>query len=589
MEKKAAFKKLRKIFLLTVIFFTQVLYSFPEDWTLAASKFTFTDSEAKNSSQKASASLIPQLVLEQIAENSSRLTTREEMLDRSLNTLLTERLSLFLQLSKEVKTRDSLFLTETNQKKLGKKILESEEKIAEIQEKISENLDKASRLQKEYDERLPDKPAEKIKEKKFSFLPFSNSKKEERLLPEMKNEPIVLYKKDSSQLFEGKNSYGTYEFEKSVTDQKINGLITGEIKVLGDYAFVTASLYIFPGGKAAGTATEVGLLSDCVGIARNIARTLMPQIVNSKPVTLYISIQPEQALSSTQMAVDGVVFQSVPEKFVVDSGVHTLEFFSREYIPKTLTYNFINAAAFEVEVPLEKKESQILKVNMYNPVSGNIYADGSFAGTVENGIIGADVVVNGKPVIGQFIAEEHYVKKVTKIITDEDGNKKVVVEEEDKGPLSFFYYIPENLLTEGASLIVKGQIENNASEIDKRRRWMYAGYTAVVVSLPFMLYATGHYNALVNSYNSRGYDDIDNINKWNTIKNISTGVTIGCACFMGFELVRYLRTANKVLPYEAKKAELKELELARSKSQNIVPINIIENNDTEENPSLTDE
>ena len=109
MEKKAAFKKLRKIFLLTVIFFTQVLYSFPEDWTLAASKFTFTDSEAKNSSQKASASLIPQLVLEQIAENSSRLTTREEMLDRSLNTLLTERLSLFLQLSKEVKTRDSLF------------------------------------------------------------------------------------------------------------------------------------------------------------------------------------------------------------------------------------------------------------------------------------------------------------------------------------------------------------------------------------------------------------------------------------------------------------------------------------------------
>ena len=41
------------------------------------------------------------------------------------------------------------------------------EKCRSIAKNISENLDKASRLQKEYDERLPDKPAEKIKEKKF--------------------------------------------------------------------------------------------------------------------------------------------------------------------------------------------------------------------------------------------------------------------------------------------------------------------------------------------------------------------------------------------------------------------------------------
>ena len=92
------------------------------EWTLGAAKFTFTQTETRSSAQEGAASLIPQLILEQIMADSSRTLTNRELLDRTLEDLLTARLSLFLQLSKEVKARDSLVITEPDARSLKKKI-----------------------------------------------------------------------------------------------------------------------------------------------------------------------------------------------------------------------------------------------------------------------------------------------------------------------------------------------------------------------------------------------------------------------------------------------------------------------------------
>ncbi|MCR5401798.1 MAG: hypothetical protein K6E78_09430, partial [Treponema sp.] len=89
---------------------------------------------------EASASVLPSLILEQIAENLTRLPRAREQLDRIEYDLQKERTSLFLQLSKEVQTRDALVLQDYSQGKLKRKIKEQQKKIDEVQKKIDANL-----------------------------------------------------------------------------------------------------------------------------------------------------------------------------------------------------------------------------------------------------------------------------------------------------------------------------------------------------------------------------------------------------------------------------------------------------------------
>ena len=109
---------------------------------------------------------MPQLILEQIAENSIRSVSSQEQLDRELYALQTERLSLFLQLSKENKTRDSLVLSKTNPRELKKAIREEEEKISEIEKKIDENLSAVQKTKEKYSRQIALENGEFFDEKK---------------------------------------------------------------------------------------------------------------------------------------------------------------------------------------------------------------------------------------------------------------------------------------------------------------------------------------------------------------------------------------------------------------------------------------
>ena len=55
------------------------------------------------------------------------------------------------------------------------------------------------------------------------------------------------------------------------------------------------------------------------------------------------------------------------------------------------------------------------------------------------------------------------------------------------------------------------------------------------------------------------------------MKNISTAVTGVCAGFFAVELVRYLWTSNKVLPYQAKPASQKDIEKAFRYQEKLFP------------------
>ncbi|MBO4403778.1 MAG: hypothetical protein J5780_00375, partial [Treponema sp.] len=139
-------------FFVLLTLFSPFLYS--ADWVLGGTAFTFTQKETRPSSLEAKGALLPSLILEQISDSSYRMTTDEEMLSRTLSSFSLERQSLFLQLSKEVKTRDSYILSETSQRTLKKKLASQNEKISGLKKQIQENLEKTDRATKEAEERI---------------------------------------------------------------------------------------------------------------------------------------------------------------------------------------------------------------------------------------------------------------------------------------------------------------------------------------------------------------------------------------------------------------------------------------------------
>ena len=126
--------------LCSIFFYAASGSSSASNWTLASEKFSFTQRNMTSSSNEATSRLMPSLIMEQFAENLTRMPRSQEKLDRALYDLQKERASLFLQLSKEVQTRDALVLGNYTESQLKKKIRDEDRKIKEIQEKIDANL-----------------------------------------------------------------------------------------------------------------------------------------------------------------------------------------------------------------------------------------------------------------------------------------------------------------------------------------------------------------------------------------------------------------------------------------------------------------
>ena len=112
-------------------------FAYADNWTLGVMEFSFKQTQKRGESSSKAASVLPQLIIEQFSSEEVRTIPAQESLDRTLKELQTARLSLFLQLSKEYKTRDSLVLTTTNSKKLQKALQEEMERWNHITRKSS--------------------------------------------------------------------------------------------------------------------------------------------------------------------------------------------------------------------------------------------------------------------------------------------------------------------------------------------------------------------------------------------------------------------------------------------------------------------
>lgn len=519
-------KKIIVSLLLSVIFSGIVFSAEKNTWTLACTEFEFTQNiHDRKSSEQNLSQVLPSLILEQIAEGLIRTTSDEEMLDRALDSYLTDRQSLFLQLSKEVQLRDSYVLTVPDEKKMKKKIRVQEKKIAEIEEKISKNLENCRLVNETY---LKKKSGNK-----------NDLNKEVVELLKVKNENVKFYNDDIHALYKFSDSRVK---EQSLVQDKINALFEGKITVYKNFFSVTVTMTIFPGNKVAATLTEVGSLKDAVSVAKSLASYFMPYITNNLPVKLFFDVKGVET-EKVKLTVDSFVYDVLPKEVTVPTGIHTIKFESEGYDSQTVKYEFKDSPAFKINVEMKKTEFRKLNLVLKNPVPGKMYANGKFLNELSADCMGAIIECDGTPLIGQFRSNN--------------------AEKE-----SFFYYVPSDIQLKNTTFIVKGKSVDADTYIDNRRIWMYRAYSLLVLSMPFTLYSKGKYISAVNAYNSRTMTDLNKVYRYEKMYDIATGITIVCAGFFGYELIRYLIAANKVLPAKVVPAKDGEMEAIMIQSKN---------------------
>ena len=496
-------------------------------WTLAAEEFTFTQRNAETPALKAAASAIPSIMLEQITENMNRLPRAQERLDRKLYELQKERLSLFLQLSNEVRTRDSIFLNGYSKRKTAYEIKKQNAKIADIQKKIDANLKSAFEEESFFDVQIAadlerqkrldegDVVSEERKKENIFILLFKDLAKK-RKVQEPVLEEVVIYQNDFSKLFAAPEEtrakgYASFEFEKSCVDGGIQGLITGKITVYGSYLSAAVTLYEYPGAREIGHATDVGGVDEIGFIAKRLASSLIPKISDSMPIEIQVSVKPDDAAAKTVLTVDDSVYRSIPETLVLGSGVHTLGFEAEGYMSASTSYSFTGNRRFSVEIEMRERKDGAFTLALKKDFSGDLFADGELAASFKSDERFTSIKINDGNILGRFISEDG---------TGAD------------------YFIKDSLVEDGAKLILNANPFDRNAYIEKRRKLMYSSYSALIVSLIPTFYCYGNYFSAASAYNKRYDYSYEDAAKWQTASNVTTGISIACGAFFAYELTR---------------------------------------------------
>ena len=490
---------------LIILFFSSGLHAAGAgtDWVLAAQKFTFTRNQT-GSVADGLALMFPARILEKLSSNMYRNLNYQEENDRDLYKLKQERNSLFLQLSSEVKKRDSLLLENYSQKELNKKLADAQKKVNELKAKLAENLEVY-------------KVRSEVQLTGVGYVYSAN----------VITEKVALYKNDISALFTPSQDS---PIEDQAINAKINCIITGQITAYDEYISLTVQAHLYPGSRLIATITEIGSVNDAEMMALNIARQLAPVITNSIPVSIKINVLEPAQSAAFKTYIDDVLYTSIEDAFIIDSGVHHIQFIAEGYKSAGTNYYFEGNRFYDIKVSLVPLEEKTIYVKSKIPDSGEFIINGNAAQLLADNT--AKIVINDNPVLGQFISEDN---------------------------TSAFFYIPQGNLYDEALYTAKLKPLDHSDYIEKYRKRMYLSYSVLVTSLVPTIVTQGRlagYVKLLNNPSSVSnlqslgkYDDVyKEAQVWNTSAIIFTGVSVAAGVWFVYELYRYFSAANSVLP-----------------------------------------
>lgn len=516
-------------FLFFSVFLQNLFCAENAKWTIAAQKFDFAKGQNDSSINRALSETIPVSILEKLNKNLERNVLPDEVYSRKSKELLKSRQSLFLQLSSAYQKRDALFLENISQKALEKKIKEEEKKIKEIQKKIDDNLQEQNELILKTETQLEQINKNNVSKNSNSEIElyknlFTSIFKNEKSL--IQKEQIVFYQNDYSVLYEPSEKTKklnplSNDFAEEIFSKNINTLMTGTITKYGDYLSVKVEVILYPNAKTIGSFLEIGSLDDLDFITSSLANQIVPSLTNSMPVKVNVRISPSELQNETKIYIDDVLFKS-NESFILESGVHNVQFVADNYQSVGTDYYFEGNTQYYIDVKLKEKKDGQITLALVKPVFGEIFVNGQSVEKETNRK--SKIVINGNEILGEFLSE--------------DGE-------------SAFFYIPQKQILDDNFVSINPKPFDREKYIDTRRKWMYGSYSLLIVSLIPTFISAGELNNAVKRYN----DGIWNYNKAKPYENVYTicsSISIGCGVLFVFELIRYFYAANSVLPQKAK-------------------------------------
>lgn len=546
-----------------LIFFN--FFCFCDDWIIAAQSFEINDN--KDSVKNSLCDFFPSAILENLGSSLNRNVVPDEKYSRAEYNYQNEILSLFLQISSEYKKRDALILQNYSERELKKNLKSENEKISELEQKLEEKLEERDKAKLEAEKNMQlvqngnyEQEDFSSEGKKWLYL-FKNLFVDDKTLVEQ--EAISFYKNDVTSLFSPsqtalKNGIESYDFQKEINSAKINTLITGKIAIYGDFLSVTANAYLFPSAKKIVSVMEVGRMDESEAIAASLARKLVPYLTNAFPVEIELFVSPQ---TDYKFYLDDVLQHQIESKFMIDSGTHTIQILADGFSPATTTFCFEGNRRYKIEINLEKMENAFVYLMQKNPSDLEVFANGEKVQTVNNQY--SKIKINGNSVLGMFSTPDDF---------------------------SSFFYIPKNVALSDEVVKINPKIKKDKDYIDKRRKIMYASYSALIVSLIPNFVCQGEFQNYNGVYEIlKTEDSYNSAVKWATASNICSGISIGCGVFFAYELVRYLVSANSILPKKAKKSgiDLNSINFDESSFETIKSDEVSESDETDGEGSLS--
>ena len=504
-------KKLKVIFSVVFLFFliNAVLFCTEENWTMAAVPFNTGTSIDSQEALEHAAETLPRLLLDYLEGSGNRVMEDDEIKNRVLFSLMTERQELFNQLSSELRNRDSIMFNSSTSIEKRKQKKESAARIEDLQKKIRTNLAKATD---------PLGIDETVKKKD---LPVGQKVAYISPLRPGDKLSLVTWRNDSSLFFDKKNEDETdFDYEQRVVNAGISALISGSVSERAGFLRATVSLSIYPGSEIAATVSDVGSLSDLPALAELLGQALYPAVINSKPVRLRFEINPPEAAKVAKIYVDGISMISDDQD--LQSGVHDITIDAAGFKSKEFSYDFYGEEEFLVRVTMREDQKMKVFLDSTTTSSGQFYLN---AIPVENA---AEASLSYGTALGEFESVEGY----NDFFLLENNNPQTM-----QGPFQL------------QKINVRASTSDISAEIEKSRKTMYNSYAALMLSMPLLFFSNGMQIAAKNAY-LYGMSDIKRSQQWMKVRNFSNALSITLGLNFAFQLGRYLLKANSILPQE---------------------------------------
>ncbi len=487
------------------VFSTLVFAQNSSTWTIAASALKNISSRELTSdvmeSVEAAAKQIPQLILDNVNEGILRAVYAPEQYDRDSYDLWKKRQSLFNEMDSLVKARDEILFQKLEKKERQTKLIEAEQKIKKQKEKIEENILEEKKLTEIIKNRTDDK-------KKESFF--------KRFLSDEDNiqtEKIAVWKNDINQLF----NYTSDTTEAQIIDAKINGLMTGEIKLIDSYISVNMELRQYPGGKLYATASDVAHISALEDIAYSLSRQLLPSLTNTIPVVLDILLEPEEMAENSVIYIADEVYHGAKNIITIQPGIDYIRIETPDCRSVNITYDFSTSPIFYITVKLEEEEFIPFKLTSLSE-GISAFNFNAIPGKGSSSVI----KINGSKYIGEIQTDEGW---------------------------SDFFILDTKNVTQPEQLSVALPKEDISRNIEKARKRLYRSYGYVIFAMPVYFIATGGYENRSNAVQGNLLQEAEaNLSLWQILKYSGAGVLGLALGNMVFQLGRYLLAANQVIP-----------------------------------------